>query len=485
MEQKQQAKKTAGTAGKKAKTFEQKQFESLGSLQKATHKRAGLIDRLFGRWVQTSGRGDWVSDTEWARIMQEPLRARTLLYGVLLAIVALIVWASIAEIDEVTRGDGRVIPSRQLQTLQSLDGGMVEDILVREGQVVEQGDLLLRVDPIRFAASLGESRAQFLALTGEVTRLAALVADIEPVFPPELAAEAPGLLEHERRLYESSRAELEEQQAVFESQLEQRQQELQEARAAVEQYTNTLRLTQRELDVTRPLLASGAVSDVDVLRLERQVATTEGELSRARAAVARSEAAVSEARNRKREVELSMINRWQNQLSESRSRLDALTQAGAGLEDMVRQAEIRAPIRGTIQRLHVNTIGGVLTPGRDVIDIVPLDDQLVIEARISPRDIAFIRPEQEATIRLTAYDFAIYGGLRAHVDHISADTITDERDETFYLVRLITEPGGYDDDLLIIPGMTTTVDILTGKRTVMQYILNPILRAGSVALTER
>ena len=477
---KQSAKKTAGT-----KTFEQRQFEKLGSLQKATQKRAGLIDRLFGRWVQTSARSDWVSDTEWARIMQEPLRARTLLYGVLLSIVALIIWASFAEIDEVVRGDGRVIPSRQLQTLQSLDGGIVEDIRVREGQVVEQGDLLVRVDPIRFAASLGESRAQFLALTGEVTRLGALVAGIEPVFPPELAEEAPELLAHERRLYESSLAELQEQQAVFANQIEQRQQELEEARAAVSQYTNTLRLTQRELDVTRPLLETGAVSDVDVLRLERQVATTEGELSRARAAVARSEAAVSEARNRKREVELSMINRWQNQLSESRSRLEALAQAGQGLEDMVRQAEIRSPIRGTVQRLHINTIGGVLTPGRDVVDIVPLDDQLMIEARIHPRDIAFIRPQQEATVRLTAYDFTIFGGLKAEVEHISADTITDEQDNTYYLVRLVTEPGGYDDDLLIIPGMTTQVDILTGKRTVMQYLLKPLLRAGSMAFTER
>ena len=467
------------------KSFEQKQFEKLGSLQKATQKRAGLIDRLFGRWVQTSGRGDWVTDTEWARIMQEPLRARALLYGVFLSLVALIFWASVAEIDEITRGDGRVIPSRQLQTLQSLDGGLVEDILVREGQVVEQGQLLVRVDPIRFAASLGESRAQFLALTGEVTRLAALIAGIEPVFPPELEDEAPELLRHEQRLFRSSREELIEQQSVFESQIEQRQQELEEARAAVSQYGNTLRLTRRELEVTRPLLASGAVSDVDVLRLERQVATIEGELSRARAAVARSEAAVSEARNRKREVELTMINRWQNQLSDSRSRLDALAQAGQGLADMVRQAEIRSPIRGTVQRLHINTIGGVLTPGRDVVDIVPLDDQLMIEARIQPRDIAFIRPEQEANIRLTAYDFSIYGGLKAYVEHISADTITDERDNTFYLVRLVTKPGDFDEDLLIIPGMTTQVDIITGKRTVMEYLLKPVLRAGSMALRER
>ncbi|NDY95490.1 HlyD family type I secretion periplasmic adaptor subunit [Wenzhouxiangella sp. C33] len=468
-----------------AKTFEQKQFETVGRIQRASDRPASLTDRLFSRWVRPSGRSDWVSDTEWARIMQSPLRARALLYGVVLSLIALIVWASIAEIDEVTRGEGRIIPSRQLQTLQSVDGGLIQEIRVREGQVVEEGDLLVRLNPIRFSASLGESRAQFLALTGEVTRLGALVAGIEPVFPPQLVEEAPEVLRLERRLYRTSREELKEQQAGFSNQLEQRQQELEEARAAVEQYKNTLRLTRRELEVTRPLLVSGAVSDVDILRLERQVATIEGELSRAQAAVARNEAAVSEARSRRREVELTMINRWQNELTESRSRLEALTQAGQGLEDMVRQAEIRAPIRGTVQQLHINTVGGVLTPGQDVIDIVPLDDQLIIEAKIHPRDIGFIRPRQEANIRLTAYDWGVYGNLKAHVEHISADTITDERDNTFYLVRLMTEPGGYDEEMLIIPGMTAEVDILTGKRTIMRYLFKPLLKAKSKALTER
>lgn len=478
--------KKTGTGPKKTdKSIEQQQFDQLNKLHTFTNKRAGWIDRLFGRWIRPAGNPDWVTDAEWAYIMQEPLRARRLLYGVVIAIIALIAWAAVAPLDEIARGDGRVIPSQQLQTIQSLDGGLVEEILVREGQIVERGDLLVRVDPVRFAASLGESRAQFLALTAEVARLSALTSGTEPQFPTVVADEAPELLINEQSLYRSSLDELNEQQSVYENQIEQREQELAEARAAEDQYRNTLQLTVRELDVTRPLLVSGAVSDVDILRLERQVATIEGELSRARAAVARAEAAVSEGVNRKREVELTMLNRWQTQLAESRGRLNALTQAGQGLADMVRQAEIRAPIRGTIQRLHVNTVGGVLTPGREVVDIVPLDDQLMIEARIHPKDIAFIRPQQSATIRFTAYDFAIYGGLSATVAHISADTITDERDNTYYLVRLVTDDTGFADDLLIIPGMTTQVDVITGKRTVLSYLLKPILRASSQALTER
>lgn len=478
--------KKSGTGPtKNDKSLERQQFDQLNKLQAFTEKRSGWIDRLFGRWVRPSGNPDWVTDAEWAHIMQEPLRARRLLYGVAIAIIALIAWVSVAPLDEIARGDGRVIPSQQLQTIQSLDGGLVEDILVREGQVVERGDLLIKVDPVRFVASLGESRAQFLALSAEVARLSALTSGTEPLFPAVVVDEAAELLLHEQRLYRSSLDELNEQQSVYQNQIEQRQQELAEARAAENQYRSTLQLTVREIDLTRPLLASGAVSDIDILRLERQVATAEGELGRARATVARGEAAVNEAINRRREVELSMLNRWQNQLSESRSRLDALTQAGQGLADMVRQAEIRTPIRGTVQRMHVNTVGGVLTPGRDVVDIVPLDDQLMIEARIHPKDIAFIRPDQKAVIRFTAYDFAIYGGLGASVTHISADTITDERDNTFYLVRLMTDDTGFTEDLLIIPGMTTQVDIITGKRTVLSYLLKPILRASSQALTER
>ena len=468
-------------------SLEQKGFEQVGKISDSVgHRGAPLIDKIFGRWLGTTADKDWVVDAEWGRIQQEPVHARRLLYIMVLALIALLVWAANAPLDEVARGDGRVIPSRQLQVVQSLDGGIVEEILVREGQIVDQGDLLLRIDPTRAVSSLRESRAQFLSLTAEVARLQALIRNLdEPDFPADIVIEAPEIVNHELNTFFNNREELNEQIFIFQRQLEQREQDLREARAARSQYASTVSSVSRELQVTRPLLQSGAVSDIDIIRLERELSNARGELNRAEAVISRSEAAIEEARNKIREVELNVRNRWNAQLSESRGRLNVLTQAETGLEDVVRQTEIKAPVRGTVQRLFTNTVGGVVTPGREVLEIVPLDDQLIIEARIAPKDIAFIRPGQRAVIKFTAFDFAIFGGLDAEVEHISADTITDDRDNTFFLVRLRTFESGFDENLTIIPGMTTQVDILTGKKTVLEYILKPVLRATSQAMSER
>lgn len=471
-------------SNEKVKTLEQRSFEKISTLT-ALPAKANFLEHFFSRWLTPAQHSDWVVDAEWARIQQEPLRARALLYTILATFVVLIIWAAFAPLDEVARGDGKVIPSQQLQVMQSLDGGIVEAIFVREGQIVEAGDPLIRIDPTRFIANFRESRAQFFALTAEVARLRALTTDNELVFPDELHAEAPHIALQEQQLYETSKAELAAQQNAIKNQMTQRQEELREIQAAEVQFRTTLELTTRELNVTKPLLASGAVSDVDIIRLERDVANLTGELRRSQANIARAEAAIAEAKNKLRETELTMLNRWQSQLAESRAKLESLTEAEAGLADKVKQTEIRSPVRGTVQRLYFNTLGGVITPGRDVLEIIPLDDQLIIEARIPPKDIAFIRPGQTAMIKFTAYDFAVYGGLSAEVQHISADTITDEHENTFYLVRLKTHDNGFNDELLIIPGMTTQVDIITGKKTVLEYLLKPVLRATSQAMTER
>lgn len=476
---------TDTTPTKSNETWEQKQFERLGKVSESSSQSFSPINKLLNQWLSGRPKGDWMDDAEWTLLTQRPIRAQLLLYTIIGSFFALLIWSAFAQLDEVARGDGKVIPSRQLQTLQSLDGGIIEDILVREGQLVEAGELLIKIDPTRFVATLGENRAQQTALTAQVARLQALINGLPLDFPSDLKEQAPLLITQETRLYESSLQELNEQQSVYNSQIRQKEQQLSEAKAARSQYQTTLELTQRELNVTRPLLSSGAVSDVDILRLERDVARLQGEYNRAGASVSAQQAAVSEAVNKKNEVRLNVLNRWQEQLAESASKLDAISQVKQGLEDKVRQADIRAPVRGTIQRLHVTTEGGVATPGSDIVDIVPIDDQLVIEARIPPKDIAFIHPEQKATLRFSAYDFSVFGGLQAQVTHISADTITDENDNTYYLVRLETDREGFSDDLLIIPGMTAQVDIITGKKTVLAYLMRPVIKAGAIALTER
>lgn len=237
--------------------------------------------------------------------------------------------------------------------------------------------------------------------------------------------------------------------------------------------------------MTRPLVKSGAVSDVDILRLERDVSRMRGERDQAVAQISRVQAAITEAEGKIQEVELAVRNQWRAELSETMSKLGSLSEGARGLEDRVKHAEIRSPVRGTVKRLLVNTVGGVVQPGKDVVEIVPLDDALILEARVKPKDIAFLRPQQPAVVKFSAYDFAIYGGLDAVVEHISADTVLDDKGNAFYIVRVRTLQNALGEGMPIIPGMVADVDILTGKKTVLAYLAKPVLRAKANALTER
>ncbi|MEI8641999.1 HlyD family type I secretion periplasmic adaptor subunit [Pseudoalteromonas sp. Hal099] len=301
----------------------------------------------------------------------------------------LTIWAGFAPLDEVARGEGRVIPSNKLQLVQSYDGGMVEKINIREGQIVEEGDVLIKIDPTRFISSFRENQSKVQSLTAKVARLQALTRKEDLVFPDELVKQVLEAVAHERSIYLSNRQELEQQVAIHKRQLEQRRQDHIEAKAALQQHTSALRLSNRELQVTRPLLRTGAVSDIDIIRLEREIVDLNGEINRTKAVINRSLSAINEAKNKVTEVELAMINRWNNELSEALLRLESIKETESGLADKVAQTEIKSPVKGTVQRLLVNTVGGILQPGSDVLEIVPLDDQLIVEAKIPPKDIAF------------------------------------------------------------------------------------------------
>lgn len=445
------------------------------------------LDRMFAKWIPPKPEESlgWTADADWARLEQEPLRARALLRWAALVIFVLIVWAGFARIDEVTKGQGRVIPSSQLQIIQSVDGGVVEEIKVREGQTVNAGDILLRIDPTRFISSLRESQATYLALLAKTARLQALSSG-KPFDPPkEVVKASPEIVEHEGTLYNSSMAELDAQLAIARQQLAQRNQELNEMRARRDQAQRGFELAKQELDVTRPLIQSGAVSEVELLRLEREVARLRGDREQATAQISRIQAAISEAGRKIQEVELNFRNQLRNELSDSMSRLSSLTQGNLALEDRVKHAEVRSPVRGTVKRLLVNTVGGVVQPGKEVVEVVPLDDALLLEAQIKPQDIAFLRPGQPALVKFTAYDFAIYGGLKAVVDQIGADTITDDKGNAFYVVRVKTLESRLGKNLPIIPGMVAEVDVMTGKKSILSYLLKPVIRAKANALTER
>jgi len=427
----------------------------------------------------------WELSAEQAILEQEPLRAKRLLYGIASVVVLLVAWAYVAEIDTVTRGQGKVIPSRQVQILGSQDGGVITDIMVREGDLVAKGQLLIKLDPTRSNSSLGENRAQLLGLQVKAARLSALAEGA--MFQPtaEMTAVAPDVVKEEQQLYQSSLAELSVQQRIADQQLTQRREELNELTARESQLATEYRLADQELSRTRPMLASGAVSEVEILRLEREVNKAKGELQQTRAQIDRVQASIVEAQEKLLGVELEFANNAREQLTDTVTQINALSEAAAGLSDRVRQTNLVSPVAGTIKQLLFNTVGGIVLPGRDVIELIPADDTLLVEVRIRPQDIGFLAPGQEANVKVTAYDFVVYGGLEGQVEQIGADTVLDEEGNAFYEVTVRTRLADLGADKPIIPGMTVEVDVLTGKKTVLAYLLKPVLRARQRALSER
>jgi adhesin transport system membrane fusion protein len=445
------------------------------------------VDRWLADWKENpeNREADFVKDADYFMIHQEPLRARVLVKTILIALALFVMWTAVALVDEITKAEGKVIPSSQIQILQSLDGGIVVEINVKEGQVVDAGQILLRVDPTRFESSVRENRSQYLALSAKAARLRALAEGLPFVPPPEVLVEDPKTVQDEQRLYETARSNVEAQISIARQQLVQRQQELSEMRAKREQASQAYELTARELALTRPLINSGAVSEVELLRLERDTTRFRGERDMAAAQILGSQAAMAEASRKIEETELNARNEVRKELGDTMAKLNAFTEGGVALADKVKHAAIRSPVKGTVKRLLVNTVGGVVQPGRDLIEVVPLDDALILEAKVAPKDIAFLRPGQPAVVKFTAYDFSTYGGLEAKLEHIGADSITDEKGNTFFLVKVRTNKSSLGANLPVIPGMVAEVDIITGQKSILAYLLKPVLRAKQGALTER
>ena len=315
---------------------------------KSGGEKKDWLQRLMRGWLAPPPGQDWVLEAEWSRIMQTPVKAKGLLYLVSIVLFLLVVWSYFAEIDEVAKGDGKVIPSQQLQVLQSYDGGIVQDILVTEGQTVKAGQVLLKVDPTRFLSSLEENTTQFAALAAKVQRLSALTQGKALRFNKELQEQAPSIIENERKLYNSNLAELDEVAAGSDSRIMQRRQDVEEERANLSQYQNVLSLTRKELSVTKPLLASGAVSEIEILRLERQVVELEGNITKSKVAIERGLNAIEEEIIKKEESRLRLVNRWNQELTDATGEMATLQQSQTSLEDVVSQADIRSPINGTV-----------------------------------------------------------------------------------------------------------------------------------------
>lgn len=508
-----------------------------------------MIDMLRAFFLGEARSGQ---DQEYMRALREAQLTHThpaihaLLLLTALFFSIFLVWAAEAELEEVTRGMGQVVPSSRTQVIQSLERGVLTDLLVVDGDPVEEGQVLCRLDATQVRASLEDALVRRRALLASVARLEAERDGTEPVFPLELTTSAPEVVSAEtesflaRReaqaqaiesLEESLQAGRRSQQAMvagvlrltaelgggpleFPPELEAEQPVLvrseralfrarqETLRATVASMERSLGMARRELTLHEPLVAEGAVSEIEVLRLERQVNDLQGrideiqnqtrkataeELQRRQGELLRQEREVSDLLVRVRERRNLFRSQVQETLTEKRGELARLGEVLVSLEHRVGQTELRSPVRGVVKKVHLTTQGGVVPSGAPIMEIVPLEDTLVVEAQVLPSDIAFLRPGLSATVKILAYDFSIYGGLSGVVEGISADTLQGPQGQTYYLVRVRTEDSGLgkDGDLPIIPGMTASVDVLTGKKTVLQYLAKPFLRARWEALRER
>lgn len=428
----------------------------------------------------------YIDSVNEAILEKTPRGASLLLWLSVLFVAAAIGWAYWAELDELVRGEGEIIPSKQLQVVQNLEGGIVSEILVREGDLVEEGQVLLRIEDKRFSSSVEENEVRYYELLAKSTRLQAESGGEEFAVLDEFPDRYQSFINAERRLYDSRLQELNANQSVLSEQLSQRRQELIEAESRLEQVRSSYQLLLKELNITQPLLAEGVISEVEFLRLRRQVNDLKGERSSIELSLPRIRSAVEELISKQGEMELQFRNIARAELNETRAELSRMDLTLTGMQDRISRTEVRAPVKGTVKELLINTVDGVVRPGDELLNIIPWEDKLLIEARIRPSDIGRLSVGQNATVKVSAYDFSIYGGMDAVLTYISASTFLTEQNEAYYLVRLETETPFLDKDqtLPLIAGMTVGVDVLTGKKTLLNYILKPIIKAKSNALTE-
>ena len=415
--------------------------------------------------------------------------SRVMLYVILLFFAVFVVWANFATVDEVTRGMGKVIPSSQVQVMQSLEGGIIEEFLVREGDIVETGQPVIRLRDVAATSDLQANKKRYYSLQAKAIRLQAEADGGEqPVFNEELMQEVPRSVQEEIDTYTAHKLQQQSQIQVLERQREQKRREIDEMESRIKDLKGVIRLSKEEIDLIEPLVQRGSAPRVELLQLERALKEQEAELNSVRQSLPRATAAVEEAQARMEEVLTNAQAQAQSDLAATMIELNSIEESLTGLEDRQDRMEMRSPVTGTVKDIKVSTVGGVIGPGEDLIEIVPIDEQLLVEAQIRPQDIAFLHPGQKTIIKITAYDYSIYGGLDGELVDISADTIMDERGEAFYRVRIKADEMTLNRNgkiLPIIPGMVASVDILTGKKTIMQYIMKPIFKTFGEAMSER
>lgn len=421
-----------------------------------------------------------------------PLLARGILALVALVIASFVAWAAIANINEIARGEGKVIPVSKTQIIQSSEPGVVQQIAVVLGQVVRKGQLLVQLDNTTTTSSLGESVAKARALGAKVARLKLEEDgkyDVPFICPEDILSVAKEVCANEAQLFAADRASYKNKLGVLQERVRQRENELGEAHANIDRLQQNIDGAQRQYDLIHPLAQKKLVAQTEVLKVERDLTDQQGQLKVYEESLDRLQGAIQEAKLQLGDLALELRQQALTEKAQALAELSVVDETVRGASDRVKRTDIRSPVDGIVNTLEVNTIGAYVDPGRVIAGIVPTADILLVEAKISPRDVAFVRRGQPAIVKVTAYDFSIFGGLEGVVENISADSLVEkEKGETYYLVQVKTDRSELERDgksYPIIPGMVASVEIMTGSKTVLSYLMKPINKARTEALTER
>lgn len=430
----------------------------------------------------------YINEVEAALARKPRFGARFLSIAVALLFLVVGVWAGFASIDEVTHANGQVVPSQRTQIIQNLEGGILGAVMVREGQIVEKNTPVAQIDNKLAESQYRDAKNRIVENELSIIRLEAELAGKTPVFSDQMKAENPQAVSDQISIYQSRVQQQRSEVGLLQSQYEQKRREVDELTSRKRQNERNLTLAVEQRNIAAPLMQRQIYSKVDYLGLEQKVVSLQGEIESLASSIPKAQAAAEEVRQRLNMRKAELESDVNAEISKRRTELNSLKETLSAGGDRVTRTELRSPVRGTVKQIYLNTVGGVVKPGEAIMEIVPLDDTLLVEARVRPADVAFLHPGQKAMVKISAYDFSIYGGLDADLEQISADTIEDKRGEFYYLVKVRTHKNAivyHNERLPIIPGMVTTVDILTGKKTVLDYILKPILKARQNALRER
>lgn len=417
-----------------------------------------------------------------------PQKLRTILFFWIGTVFVFLIWAALAPIDEIVRGDGKVIPGGENQMIQHLEGGMLSAIMVKQGQRVKADDILLKVDNLKSSSTYESSQYKSAELRARIVRLRAESTGTS--FSPSATdlEKIPMQIMQERSLYTSNQESLRSQLSALRDQFSQKQNDKIEAQGRIAEQKRALALIKEEVAISEPMVAQGIKPRVEFLKLQRELSDVSERYHAVVSSIPRLNSAINEISSRMRQVNSEFTSKARLELNEAETEYKRVGTESSALADQVTRTVIKSPINGIVQKIYVNTVGGVIKPGDNLIEIVPTEGGLLVEAKVKPSDIAFLYPGQKAVVKVTAYDFSVYGSMDGVVSTISPDTETDEKENVYYIVRIQTNKkylGSKEKPLKIIPGMMVNVDVITGKKTVLEYILKPLLKAKQYTFSER